>query len=329
MWPLTAEIPKGLLPLAGLPFVEYQIRQLAAIGIDEVVLAVGRDLVSVWEAYAATSPDGVHVRLAIEDEPLDTAGPVRAVLDSLDDRFFVLNGDVVLEADLSAVAAGMGRLGNLGLVEVDDTSAYGVVVVGDDGLVERFVEKPPRESAPARTVSAGAYVLTREALAGYPEGRLSFERVVFPDLVARGGLGGVVLDGRWMDIGTPTRYLDTHSVVMTGGSSVYRPTSAHVAPAGADVGGTWAWVGDGASIAAGAVVEDSVVFAGAVVEAGATVRRAVIGRGARVGEGAVVTGDTLVGAGAVVGAGCEIDHGARVSPGAVLPSEAITFSPPE
>src|SRR3972149_2381976 len=80
MWPLTAEIPKGLLPLAGLPFVEYQIRQLTAIGIDEVVLAVGRHLVSVWEADAATSPDGVHVRLAIEAEPLHPPRPLPAGL---------------------------------------------------------------------------------------------------------------------------------------------------------------------------------------------------------------------------------------------------------
>ena len=46
MWPLTADVPKGLLPLAGVPFVEYQLRQLAAVGISEVFLAVGRELLS-------------------------------------------------------------------------------------------------------------------------------------------------------------------------------------------------------------------------------------------------------------------------------------------
>src|SRR3990172_13384212 len=133
MWPLTAEIPKGLLPLAGLPFVEYQIRQLTAIGIEEIVLTVGRSLVEAWADFAAGSPEDVHVRLAIEDEPLETAGQIRAVLDSLDDRFFVLNGDVVLEADIAAVAAGAGEFGNLGLVEADDTGAYRVLLVGDRG----------------------------------------------------------------------------------------------------------------------------------------------------------------------------------------------------
>jgi len=324
MWPLTATTPKGLLPLAGLPFVEYQIRQLHAIGVDEVVLAVGRPLVDAWEAFAATSPDGVTVRLAIEDEPLDTAGPVRAVLDGLDERFFVLNGDVVLEADLAAVARRAGRSGTIGLVAVEDTSAYGVVVVGEDGLVDRFVEKPPPEAAPAKTVSAGIYVLTREALAPYPVGPLSFERVVFPDLVADRSLGGVVLDGSWMDIGTPALYLDTHAVVMTGGSGLHRPADVHVGPGG----GRWCWCADDARIAADAVVEESVVLGGAVVEPGAVLRRAIVGPGARVGEDAIITGDSIIGANATIGAGCELDHGARVAPGDTLPPGSITFRPP-
>lgn len=329
LWPLTAEIPKGLLPLAGVPFVEYQIRQLARIGVEEIVLAVGRPLVEAWEAFAAGSPEGMRVRLAIEDEPLDTAGPVRAVLDSLDERFFVLNGDVVLEADLAAVAAGAGPMGNLGLVEVEDTSAYGVVVVGEGGIIERFVEKPPRESAPATTVSAGIYVLGRDALAGYPPGELSFERVVFPDLVAAGSLGGVTLTGRWMDIGTTTRYLDTHGVVMTGGSEVHHPPSTHVVPGGVGVSGAWVWVAPDAVIAPGALVAESVVLAGASIGKGAVVRRAVIGPRARLERHATVSGDSLVGPDAVVGEGCELDHGARLGPGAVLPARSITFRPPQ
>jgi NDP-sugar pyrophosphorylase family protein len=226
MWPLTADVPKGVLPLAGVPFVEYQLRQLAAVGITEVFLAVGRELLEVWERFAATSPQGVAVRLTVEEEPLDTAGPVRAVLDMLDDRFLVLNGDVVVEADLAALVGGSGEA-TLGLIEVEDTSLYGVVVTGADGVVERFIEKPPTAEAPARTVNAGMYALDRVVLAGYPEGRLSFERVVFPELAAAGALRAVVLAGRWIDIGTPSLYLAAHALVYAGGSVLHRPAASH------------------------------------------------------------------------------------------------------
>lgn len=329
MWPLTATIPKGLLPLAGVPFVEYQLRQLARFGVDEVFLALGRHLLAEWERYAATSPLGLQVHLAIEEEPLDTAGPVRAILQRLDERFLVLNGDVVIEADLSPLME--TAVATLGLVEVADTSAYGVVVVDDRGRVEEFIEKPPTATAPARTVNAGMYALSRDSLAGYEAGPLSFERVVFPDLAAADGLGAVVLDGKWLDIGTPDLYLAAHAAIHGGASSLHRPASAH-AHDGATVeglcGGSWSWIGPGATIGRGARIEEAVVLAGATIGADAVVRHAIIGPGASIGAGTVVTGASVVGQDAAVGDGCELDHGVRIAPGARLAPGTITFRPP-
>lgn len=330
MWPLTSDTPKGLLPLGGIPFVEYQLRQLAAVGVEEVFLAIGRDLLGAWERYAAAPRAGLTVRLAIEEEPLDTAGPVRAILERLDDRFLVLNGDVVVEADLTPLMSSGGTAA-LALIEVDDTSAYGVVVTDSAGVVLRFVEKPPITQAPARTVNAGMYSLSREALADYPEGRLSFERVVFPDLAATGAARGVVLSGRWIDIGTPRLYLAAHAAVHRGDSALHRLASHEAA--GAQVagrqGGAWSWIGEGASVGAGAVIEEAVVMPGAVVESGAVVRDAIIGHDARIGTGSIVTGASVIGPGASLGDGCEVDEGMRVAPGAVLAPGSVTFRPPK
>jgi NDP-sugar pyrophosphorylase family protein len=331
MWPLTAHIPKGLLPLAGIPFVEYQLRQLAGVGVVEVFLAIGRTLLPSWERFAASAPLGMTICLAVEDEPLDTAGPVRAVLDRLDDRFLVLNGDVVIEADLRSLVASAADA-TVGLVEVADTSAYGVVVLDDAGVVERFIEKPPTASAPARTVNAGMYLLTRDAVGSYPAGALSFERVVFPALAAAGRLHGVVLTGRWIDIGTPPLYLAAHGAVYAGGTGLYRPAVEHER-SGARVDGrqegAWSWVGPGARVAPGATVAEAVVMGGASIGEGAVVSGAVVGPDAVVGPGATVTGAAVIGAGARIGPGCELDHGIRIAPGAVLESGTVTFRPPQ
>ena len=331
MWPLTADRPKGLLPLAGIPFVEFQLRQLAAVGVTEVFLAIGREFQAAWEGFAATAPGGVAVRLAVEDEPLDTAGPVRAVLSDLDDRFLVLNGDVVIEADLQPLVAD-GGAATIGLIEVEDTSAYGVVVTRTDGTVDRFVEKPPAAEAPARTVNAGIYALTRATLSGYPEGPLSFEHRVFPDLVGSGDLRGVRLAGRWIDIGTPALYLAAHAEVYRGGSTLHRPAALHEHAGAAVAGrqaGAWSWIGPGASVAGEAVIEESVVMAGADIGAGAVVRGAIVGGGARVGVGALITGAAVIGPGAFVGAGCEVDHGMRIAPGTTIEPGSVTFRPPK
>lgn len=320
VWPLTESMPKGLLPVAGVPFIELQFRLLAEVGVEEVILAVGTDHESEWQAYA-DSVATPHVVVSVERTRLDTAGPVAAVLDRLDERFLVLNGDVVLEGQLSEFVAQAPDLpAVLALVRVEDTSAYGVVVTSPEGVVERFIEKPPAGTAPTDTVNAGMYLMKREVLERYPQGRLSFERVVFPELVEAGHLGGVVIEGVWLDIGTNELYLDTHDAVAAGRSRLVQ--FAHKTE-------PWVWIDPTATIEDGAEVSEAVVLAGATVQAGATVHRAVIGPGARIESGATVGGATLVGEGAVVSSGCELDNGARVAPGSVLPAGSITFSPPE
>jgi len=329
VWPLTAHMPKGLLPVAGIPFIEYQIRLVEAAGVEEVLLAVGQDHLQEWKDYVAAWQGTPSLGLAIEEEPLDTAGGLVEAIDRLDDRFLVLNGDVVLEADLAGfVAAAPGQAAaTIALVEVDDPSAYGVVVTNDAHMVEAFVEKPAPGTAPANTVNAGIYVMQRSVLAEYDRGRLSFERVVFPTLVERGDLGGIPVSGQWLDIGTQELLLETNGIVMSGYSSLHRPDTAHGGPGGVRAG-SWSWVADAAKVHDDAVIEEGMVMDGAEVAAGAVVRRAVVGPGAVVGPDALVTGASLVGPGARIGAGCEIDGGMRVAPNAVLAPGSVTFGPP-
>ncbi len=329
MWPLTATVPKGLIPVAGVPFLDLQIRQLAAADIDEVFLAVGRAQLEEWQQFAA---DRDGVRLVVEDEPLDTAGPVLATLNDLGERFLVLNGDVVIEADLKSYlgAADDDVKATLGLIEVEDTSAYGVVVLDTDGMVDRFIEKPTADQAPAQTVNAGIYVMTRAALADYGEGSLSFEQVVFPSLAAEGSLQGVVIEGRWLDIGTPELFLDCTGAVLGGATELHRPASSHLieGTCRGNTAGEWSWIAPGATVESGAVVEESVILPGATVGANSVIRRGIVGWDAAIGNDSVVTGATMIGAGASIGSNVELDRGIRIAPGSHLDSGAVTFSPP-
>ena len=321
MWPLTADRPKGLLPVADVPFIELQFRLLAEVGVEEVILTVGRTHEAAWKEYAA-GVDHPRVVMSVEESPLDTAGPVRAVCRQLDDRFLVLNGDVVLEGELARFVGEAPELpAALALVEVADTSAYGVVVTDPDGTVERFVEKPPPETAPAKTINAGMYLMSRHILERYPSGPLSFERAVFPALVESGELGAMTISGEWLDIGTPDLYLATHDAVAAGRSRLVQFPGP--------VDGAWNSISSSAEVDPDALVEEAIILAGARVRSGATVRRAVIGWGAEVESGATVTGAALIGEGVVVGAGCEIDRGARIAPHTKLQRGSVTFSPPE
>ncbi len=332
LWPLTDDRPKGLLPVLGVEFIAYQLELLAKAGVEEVLLAVGRNQEQWWRRYRAARQAAPRLEMAWENTALDTAGPVIGARRRLEDRFLVLNGDVLFEADLGAfIAEAPDTDGVLALTRVEDPSPFGVVVTDEEHRVSAFVEKPPRETAPADTVSAGVYLLRRSVLDDWAPGRRSFERDVFPALASQRRLSAVVVEGAWMDIGKPGLYLDAHAHVAAGLSGLVSPDPEQPhGPGRVDgaVGGAWAFVGEGAMVEQGALVEEAVVLDGARVESGAVVRRAVIGWDAVVGGGATVEEEALVGAGAVVGAGCELGRGVRLAPKTELGPRAVTFTPP-
>ncbi|HEX5988937.1 MAG TPA: NDP-sugar synthase [Solirubrobacterales bacterium] len=296
--PLTSDVPKPAVTLVDRPFLAYAIEWLAAHGVSEVVLACGFLPDVLEEALEDHEHAGVKITYVAEPQPLGTAGAIRfaadALGDRLEDRFFALNGDVLADLDLSALLrshADRGASATIGLHPVDDSSAYGLVRCDEGGRVLEFLEKTG-EAVPGE-INAGAYVLERSVLDLIPAGQaVSIEREVFPRLVGD-GLCGLLLDGYWMDIGTPERYLQASWDILEGTVETrVKPTAPglFVDPgaeidAEADVGPR-AVVGPGCRVERGAAVGDSVLLEGCVVARDALVRDSILAPGARVEPGA-------------------------------------------
>jgi mannose-1-phosphate guanylyltransferase len=326
--PLTLTTPKPVLPLAGRPFLSFMLDWLHGHGVEEAVLSLGF-LSDAVHSVLGDIQSGMRLRYVHEDEPLGTAGPVRLAADEgmLDERFLVLNGDVLTDMDLTAELAQheqTGAAGTLALIEVDDVASYGVVPTNDAGEVLEFREKSPGP-APTNRINAGAYVLERSVVDLIPAGRaVSFEREVFPQLVGN-GLYGWDADAYWIDIGTPERYLEATWDLLAGrakstlpdrdetGSLVYDgslTSGAHIGPQ--------AVLGRHCSVGPDAAIERSVLHDRVVVGSDAVIRESIVGAGARVGEGVRMQA-AVIGAGAVIDAGTTLEPGARVEPGAVTP----------
>jgi mannose-1-phosphate guanylyltransferase len=325
MLPLTAQRPKHLLEVGGVPFLEHQIAKLAAAGVEHVVLATSYRAELFRPVLGDGDRFGVRLTYVTEDEPLGTAGAIRNVAGALADdpqgAVVILNGDVLSGHDLVAQLADFERPRDgvpvdvsLHLVEVPDARAFGCVPTDERGRVLAFVEKS--DDPVSSQVNAGCYVFRRGVIDLIPPGRVvSVERETFPGLVASGAVVvGYVETAYWRDVGSPQALVAASHDVVTG----VAPTPA-VAPGpggvrveeGATVAGT---VAEGSLVVAGAVVEagaevhGSVVMAGAVVGRGALVRRSVVGRGALVGAGAELVDVT-------VGDGGRVAEGARPAPG--------------
>jgi mannose-1-phosphate guanylyltransferase len=301
--PLTATVPKPALTLVDRPFLAYMIEWLARHGVSEVVLACGFLPDVLREALVGEEERaGVRIRYVVEPEPLGTAGAIRFAADALggelEDRFLALNGDVLTDLDLTALLrahAERDARATIALHPVEDSSAFGLVHSGPEGEVLQFLEKTG-EAAPGE-VNAGMYVLERSALDLIPPGEsVSIERDVFPRLVGD-GLHGLLLEGYWVDIGTPERYLEASWDILEGrvetgvaptAPGIVAAADAEVA-AGASVGPR-AVLGPGCRVGAGAEVRESVLLDGCEVGEGARVSGSILSPGASVPAGARVEG---------------------------------------
>jgi mannose-1-phosphate guanylyltransferase len=325
--PLTLSHPKPALRLVDRPFIRFMVDWLARHGVSEVVMACGFRA-ELLRAALGEGGGEASIRYVEEAEPLGTAGPVRLAHEEigLGERFLVLNGDVLTDLDLTALMSAHERSGakaTLALYPVDDPSSYGLVMKADDGAVSAFIEKPDPADTVTNEISAGAYVLERDVLELIPAGRgVSIEREVFPRLVGQ-GLYGHRLEGYWMDIGTPERYLQASwDILERRVETEVEPTDAEAAiliEAGCEIDGSAAIgpravIGEGSVIRAGARVAGSVLDSGCTVAADARVEGAILARGVEVGPRARVAPGAVLGEGSRVAEGAAVATDARVDP---------------
>src|SRR4051795_4809996 len=136
--PLTSTMPKPVVPLVDRPFMAYMLEWLRRHGVDDVIMSCGFRADRVRDALGDGSRYGLALRFVEEPEPRGTAGALKYAEEHLAERFLMLNGDVLTDVDLAAQLAQherTGAQGTLGLVPVNDPSAYGLVLTREDGEV--------------------------------------------------------------------------------------------------------------------------------------------------------------------------------------------------
>ncbi len=342
--PITLTLPKPVIPLVDRPFLRYMIDWLARHGVDEVIMACGFLTDQLRATLGDEIPGGPRLRYVEEPEPRGTAGAIKFAAELLDDRFFALNGDSLTDLDLTALMerhVASGARATLGVHPVDDITGLGLVRRATDGEILEFLEKPDPSEVDTNEISAGMYVLEKEVLDLVPSDQdVSIEREVWPRLVGD-GLYSERLEGYWMDIGTPDRYLDAcwdileRKVESEPGSKLddagrYVAADADVDPSATVEGqsfveadavvaanariGPRAVIGAGASVGDGSRIESSALHPACRIGPNATVSGSILGAGVVVEDGARVPAGSVVGAGATITADAGLEPGARVQP---------------
>jgi mannose-1-phosphate guanylyltransferase/phosphomannomutase len=330
--PLTSNQPKPMVPVAGKPCMEYILELLKRHGVEEAVATLAFLPRIIRDYFGDGSTLGVRMRYSVEHVPAGTAGSVKLAEDHLrDDTFVVISGDALTDFDLQDIVAFHKRRGamvTIALKHVENPLDFGIVVVNDEGRIERFLEKPTWGQVFSDTVNTGIYVLEPEVFDHIPAGEpFDFSQELFPKLFDMGApLYGYVADGYWQDIGSLEQYLSANCDVLDGkleaaipgielenrvfiGDNINLDSLENVT--GPAYIGNYAKISPQAHVGAYSVLGSNVV-----VKEHAETRHSVIDANTYIGASSKVLGT-------IVGKNCDIKSGVTLSEGVALGDECV------
>jgi len=361
--PLTSMRPKPLVPVAGRPIMEHILLLLRKHHLREVVATVQYLGASIRNYFGDGSDSGVSLAYSVEDSPLGTAGSVRLAEDQLKETFLVISGDALTDIDLTAAVRFHRQrksLATIVLKPVPNPLEYGVVVVDDDGAVQRFLEKPSWGEVFSDLANTGIYILEPEVFDYFKPGEVTdWSADVFPKLLKEGEpVFGWVADGYWEDVGSHASYLKANFDCLEGkvavqipgvrrGDAVWIAEDADVSPDARIEGpaligsatrlmpGVWingpAVIGDDTTIDYGTKVSNSIIWNHVYVGENCRLRGSVVCRAVRLKnsslleEGSVIGDEVVIGSGSIVNPGVKIWPNKEIEAGAVV-NESIIWA---
>ena len=206
--PLTARLPKALVPVGGKPLIEHHIEKLAAAGIRELVINLSWLGGQIEEYLGDGGRFGVAIRWSREPEPLETGGGIRQALAWLgDEPFVVISADVWSDYHYDRLLNGLSTAADARLVLVPNP----VHNPEGDYLLDPGARVRAREvGAPSLTFS-GIAVIAPALVRGFPPDIAFPLREALAEPIARSRVTGEVHGGHWSDAGTPERLAELRS----------------------------------------------------------------------------------------------------------------------
>ena len=202
---VVTDVPKPMAPIAGRPFLEILLGELAQKGFSRVVLSL-RFMAEKISGHFGPRFAGMDIAYVVEDTPLGTGGATRlAATACTQEHVFVFNGDTYHDLEVDLLERQWQARQHTIVVgrQVPDTTRYGRLVVDGDRITS-FAEKG---IVGPGLINAGCYVFATDALAQFPLNQpFSIETDYLVPEAARATVEVFVTEGVFIDIGIPEDY---------------------------------------------------------------------------------------------------------------------------
>ena len=271
--PLSSGIPKALLTIRGVRIVDKIIKQFSIFENFNFNLICSIKHEKLWIDYK--NNHNKNVNLLFEESKLDTAGYIIQNLESMPDKFYCMNGDLLLNVDLPNFMNASSNCSNslIGSFEVDDPTRFGVLEIDKDDKVVQFVEKP-KDKSYGNKISLGLYHLYKKdilAIQNNLEIPCSFERQVFPMLSKANLLSTYTVNGNMLDVGTLESYISAH--IIEGEENWISPNNVQISES--------------------ATVKNSVILDNCIIEDNVTISDSIISSDSTIVTGTIINNEII------------------------------------
>jgi dTDP-glucose pyrophosphorylase len=198
--PITDEIPKPMIRIAGRPILERVVLHLIGFGIRRIFLSINYLGHVIEQHFGDGSRFGCRIEYLREPRALGTGGSLSLLPEPPREPLLVMNGDLVTEAEIGAMLefhARGGQRATVGVRRYSHTVPFGVVELDGDRIVQ--MEEKPRL---VRLVNAGIYVLDPPLVARVPRDQELGLPSLLEGAIARGErVSAFEIQADWIDVG--------------------------------------------------------------------------------------------------------------------------------
>ena len=220
---LFPNIPKPLIPVAGMPILEREIRSLCAQGFKDIILTVGYLADKIIAYFGDGSQFGAKIDYFVEESPLGNAGALFRLRKKIgEEPFLLLNADAAFDVNFNRMVAFHQNHGGLvTLFTHPNSHPYdsGLIIADENGHVEKWLAKEDeRPQWYDNRVNAGLHVIDPKVLdislksleinkeSGFPQGKVDLDRQILKPLCGSNLMFCYDSPEYVKDMGTPERF---------------------------------------------------------------------------------------------------------------------------
>ncbi|MBN2138000.1 MAG: nucleotidyltransferase family protein [Sedimentisphaerales bacterium] len=203
LYPVTQDVPKAMLDVAGEPFIGRQLKLLKERGVAKVVICAGY----LGEQIKDFAGDGAGFGLSVDysfdgNKPLGTGGALMKALPLLGDVFFVMYGDSYLDTEFAPIVdffLSRNKKGLMTVLKNENNWDRSNVVYKNREIIRYNKENPTQDM---KHIDYGLALLRRSSLADAEKGRAWDLADLYAELVDEGQMLGYEVKERFYEIGS-------------------------------------------------------------------------------------------------------------------------------